>query len=159
MRDLLDSLENVPAAPVAEKYSLCADIAVPLPIEGLYSYLIPPAFEALAKPGVRVLVPFKNREMTGYLVGVRAKAPDEMRLKPLIRILDQEPVLPQNILELTHWMADYYGCSWGEAIENALPRWVKYGKKAERALKKEKEEIWIVREARELILSSLLKKR
>lgn len=47
------------------KFKWCADIAVPLPIEGLYSYAIPSELLEASKPGVRASVPFKNREMTG----------------------------------------------------------------------------------------------
>jgi primosomal protein N' (replication factor Y) (superfamily II helicase) len=134
VKDLLDLA--MPAA--AEQ--LCAEIAVPLPVEGTFSYLIPEGCAAECKIGVRVQVPFTNREITGYLVSVGKAADSRHKLKPLIRILDAEPVLPQNILELTRWIADYYGCSWGEAIENALPKWVKYGKKAEKALLKQEAE-------------------
>ena len=42
--------------------------------------------------------------------------------------LDDQPVLSSDMLQLTKWVGEYYGSSWGEAIENALPRWVKYGK-------------------------------
>jgi primosomal protein N' (replication factor Y) len=135
-RDLLDF--NLPETPALSQF--CADVAVPLPVEGTFSYLIPQELLESAKIGVRLQVPFKNRELTGYLVGLRPLKDEPHKLKPLIRILDQEPVLPQSILDLAKWIADYYGCSWGEAIENSLPKWVKYGKKADKALKKEKEE-------------------
>jgi primosomal protein N' (replication factor Y) len=118
------------------KELLCADVAVPLPIQGLFTYEIPGESAERARPGVRVLVPFKNRELTGYLVDVHNKPPAGS-LKPLIHILDDEPVISASMLSLTKWVGEYYGSSWGEAIENALPKWVKYGKKASRALAKE----------------------
>ena len=59
-------------------------------------------------------------------------------LKPILSVLDEKPVISEALLALTHWISSYYSVSWGEAIENALPKWVKYGKKAERALAKEK---------------------
>lgn len=121
------------------KLKWCADIAVPLPIEGLYSYGLPEELIEAAKPGVRVSVPFKNREMTGYVVNVRRVMENDVKLKPVSEILDAQPVLTAPILQLTKWISEYYLCSWGEAIENALPKWVKYGKKAEKALKKQKE--------------------
>lgn len=114
-----------------------AEIAVPIPVSGLFSYTIPPEWQDKARPGVRVRVPFRNREIIGYLVGT-SEPPQDVKLKPLIAILDDEPVLTPAILELTRWIGEYYGSSWGEAIENALPKWVKYGKKAEKALAKEK---------------------
>jgi primosomal protein N' (replication factor Y) (superfamily II helicase) len=61
-----------------------------------------------------------------------------MSLKPLLAILDDQPVLSEDMLQLTKWVGEYYGSSWGEAIENALPRWVKYGKKVEKYIEKAK---------------------
>ncbi len=107
---------------------LCVEIALPLPLPNLFSYSVPAELESKIKRGVRVRVPFRNREIVGYLVG--QDLPEEGAvLKPLLDVLDEAPVLSPRILELTQWMSDYYGCSWGEAIENALPRWVKYGRK------------------------------
>lgn len=119
---------------------LCADVAIPLPVPELFSYLIPTELEESAKVGVRVRVPFKNREIVGYLVQLKPVPQDKpLKLKPILATLDAEPVLTPEILALTAWIHGYYGSSWGEAIENALPRWVKYGKKAEQALAKTSE--------------------
>ncbi len=117
--------------------SRCADIAVPLPLDNTFSYLVPDELAPFLKSGMRVWVPLKNREIIGYVIAVRERREDETKLKPILKSLDPEPVLNASMLELTQWIAGYYGCSWGEAIENALPKWVKYGKKAEKALSKE----------------------
>lgn len=140
-----------------------AQVAVPLPIPTVFSYTIPDAMKERARPGVRVTVPFRNTEITGYIVereqvlaakdapfsgGRRAKGekpgfPQSAirhspsgKLKPLLAVLDDQPVLSLKMLELTRWVGEYYGSSWGEAIENALPRWVKFGKKVEKYLEK-----------------------
>jgi len=110
-----------------------AQVAIPLPIPNLFSYTLPPDLASKAQPGVRVRIPFKNREMVGYLVGF-GKTPSHIRIKPIAGILDGEPVISERMLQLTKKISEYYGASWGEAIENALPRWVKYGKKATRAM-------------------------
>ncbi len=142
MKDLLDSSTQ-----------LCIDVAVPLPVSGLFSYSLPPELEPKARPGVRVRVPFRNRELVGYVIGKREMT-GALALKPLMAILDDEPVIPASMLSLTKWISQKYGSSWGEAIENALPKWVKYGKQAERALAKEKEQEAIEYEKRkELALS------
>ncbi|MBN1688153.1 MAG: primosomal protein N' [Candidatus Omnitrophica bacterium] len=119
-----------------EVTKLLIDIAVPLPVTGLFTYAVPAELEPKIKRGVRVSIPFRNRELIGYLVD-RKEAADDISCKDIKDILDDEPVLSGKVLELTKWISEYYGSSWGEAIENALPRWVKYGKKAERALQKE----------------------
>lgn len=122
-----------------------AQVAVPLPIPTVFSYLIPEALLAKAIPGVRAIVPFRNTEITGYIVAVeRGQASFSEKkmpvpLKPLLAILDDQPVLSSDMLQLTKWVGEYYGSSWGEAIENALPRWVKYGKKVEKYIEKAKQ--------------------
>lgn len=110
-----------------------AEVAVPIPVAGCYSYALPPELESRARIGCRVLVSFKNREMTGYLVALKPRE-EGLKLKPLLAVLDDEPVLSPGMLELTRKVSDYYGSGWGEAIENALPRWVKFGKKAAKFL-------------------------
>ncbi|MDP3920196.1 MAG: primosomal protein N' [Candidatus Omnitrophota bacterium] len=112
------------------------DVAVPLPVQGLFSYFVPPELEEKIKIGVRVRVPFRNREIVGYIVGTR-EYDDSLALKPVADILDGEPVLSEGMLSLTKWIGEYYGASWGESIENALPKWVKFGKKAARAIRRE----------------------
>jgi primosomal protein N' (replication factor Y) len=148
----------------AEKTTLAhiAQVAVPLPIPTVFSYSIPEPLLAKAIPGVRATVPFRNTEITGYIVqvgkdapsfpvldggrrmaeGVKTVAPSSIlhppsvSLKPLLAILDDQPVLSSVMLQLTKWVGEYYGSSWGEAIENALPRWVKFGKKTEKYIEK-----------------------
>lgn len=124
-------------------------VAIPLPIATeAFSYLIPEDIASKAVPGVRVTVPFRNREITGYLVGFEpepkpglcpGQGPALTRVKSIIAVLDEQPVLSTGMLALTKWVSEYYGSSWGEAIENALPRWVKYGKKTEKYVAKARE--------------------
>lgn len=114
-----------------------AEVAVPLPVAGTFSYVIPETIKDPVEPGMRVRVPFRNRDITGYVVEVK-KIPANSKLKNVSEVLDREPAFSRKILELTKWIADAYGSGWGESIENALPKWVKYGKKADKALAKEK---------------------
>ncbi|MFA7254821.1 MAG: primosomal protein N' [Candidatus Omnitrophota bacterium] len=148
---------------MSEAHAVLAQVAVPLPIPTVFSYLIPELLLAKAIPGVRVTVPFRNTEITGYLVGVGKEQGDfsmsspnvsvgdpeldsrlrgndkrKSKLKFVLEILDDQPVLSSDMLQLTKWVGEYYGSSWGEAIENALPRWVKYGKKVEKYIEKAK---------------------
>ncbi len=151
--------------PAQEGMIPCALVAVPLPIATTaFSYLIPDALQPKVLPGVRVNVPFRNREITGYVVAMESRNLDKetLRLRPtkrgsaqgdrvgesprpltklksILSVLDDEPVLPLTMLALTKWVGEYYGSSWGEAIENALPRWVKFGKKTAKYIEKAKE--------------------
>jgi len=124
------------AEPETASISL-ADIALALPVDGPFTYRIPPELEAALQPGIRVRVPFKNQEAEGYVVSVH-QAPPQARLKTVLECLDEKPVLSPQMLELTRWTAARYGASWGEAIENALPKWVKSGSRARKALTKDR---------------------
>ncbi|MBI3306762.1 MAG: primosomal protein N' [Candidatus Omnitrophica bacterium] len=125
----------------------CVEVAVPLPLPIVFSYTVPHDLISKIKCGVRVRVPFKNQELTGYAVAVGEKNIESGKFKSLLDVLDDEPVLSAQMLELTKWISEYYGSSWGEAIENALPKWVKYGKKAEKALLRQKTKESAIEEA------------
>ncbi len=105
-----------------------AQVAVPLPVQDPFTYLLENGFSDTAKVGSRVLVPFKNREIQGYIVGMDQE-PAAGKIKPVKELIDAEPVLDAVFLELAKWMSEYYFCSWGEAIENMLPKSVKLGRK------------------------------
>lgn len=99
---------------------LRADVALPLPVDQLYSYRIPDEFVEVARPGARVFVPFGRRQLVGYLVGV---APDEgqRRLKPLLDVLDEQPLIDEALIVFCRRLAEHYLCSLGEALKAALP--------------------------------------
>lgn len=104
----------------------CVQVAIPLPVRDPFSYELNTEAAGDVGIGCRVRVPFKNREIQGYVVGFRDEA-DVKSIKPVLECLDREPVLDANFLELTRWIGEYYFCSWGEAIENALPKTVRAG--------------------------------
>ena len=99
-----------------------ARVAIPRPnVETAWDYLVPGDLDARAKPGVRALVPVGGARVTGYITGLAASASTGRTLKPLLEILDDEPLLSPRMLELTRWVADYYISSWGDVIKAALP--------------------------------------
>ncbi len=95
------------------------DIVLPLPVPQAFTYRCPDTLSSLVVPGARVLVPFHNKKMTGYVIGLSASPPKDVR--DILDVLDDEPALDAHLLELTRWISQYYLCSWGEAIRNALP--------------------------------------
>ncbi|MBI4550088.1 MAG: primosomal protein N' [Candidatus Omnitrophica bacterium] len=105
-------------------------VAIPLPVEDPFSYEAGDGSPEPAVMGGRVRVPFKNREIQGYVVGWDSAVPAKP-LKPIAGVIDQSPVLSPYLLALTRWISEYYGCSWGEAIENALPKALKAGRSRE----------------------------
>ena len=103
---------------------ILASVAVPRPVRRLFTYVVPEHLLARCRRGVRVLVPFGRRRLTGYLLEVAesaGKPAPPILLRPLEAVLDPDPVLDEPILELTRWAADYYVVSWGEMIRAALP--------------------------------------
>jgi primosomal protein N' (replication factor Y) len=69
-----------------------------------------------------VLVPFRNQRLTGVVVEEGPPADTlDFRVKDVLDVLDDVPACPPGLLSLTQWIADYYVCSWGEALKAALP--------------------------------------
>ncbi len=104
--------------------TLRASVAVPRPVRRLFTYAIPPALAPRCRPGVRVVVPFGRRKLTGYLLDLlEGDAPGSApgSLRPIEQVLDPEPVLDASILEVARFAADYYIASLGEMIRCALP--------------------------------------
>jgi primosomal protein N' (replication factor Y) len=99
---------------------LYAAVAVPLPLAAPLTYAIPPEIAPALEAGVRVRVPLARREVTGYVVGFPPEAPP-VRLRPILEVLDETPVLDAHLLALTRWTADYYFAPWGEVLRAALP--------------------------------------
>ncbi len=106
-----------------------ARVAPPLPVAGLYSYSVPPALLERVVPGVRVLVPFGKRRLAAVCVGVDEQPPpDGVEVKPLVGLVDDQPLVGADVLQLTAWVATATGCSWGEALDATLPPAVKAGR-------------------------------
>jgi primosomal protein N' (replication factor Y) len=100
----------------------CASVAVPVPVRRLFTYTVPEALSDRIGRGARVRISFGNRRIEATVVEWPAPTPDpSVELKPILDVLEGAPRLSDALLELTHFVADYYLCSWGEAIEAALP--------------------------------------
>ena len=103
---------------------MLAKVAVPGPARRLFTYRVPEALGSRCRRGVRALVPFGRRRLTGYVVEVSDDPPPEDApyvVRPIEAILDDVPPLDEGLLDLTRWAADYYGASWGDLIRTALP--------------------------------------
>ncbi len=83
-------------------------------------YSIPDPFLGKLKTGMRVVVPVRNRQATGIIIGL-AEHPEVSHVKPILDVLDNEPVIDQTLLELTRWLTQHYLSGWGAAIRAVLP--------------------------------------
>ncbi len=104
-----------------------ADIALAFPSFSPFQYAIPQSLKKNIEIGQRVFVPVRNRKRVGYVVGF-SQNPAAEEIKDIESIIDARPILDASFLELTRWMSDYTLCSWGQAIEAALPAPFKKGK-------------------------------
>jgi primosomal protein N' (replication factor Y) len=100
---------------------LFAKVVLGLPIEGPFDYSVPEGLKEKIQPGIRCHVPFRSRNMLGYVVGVSGSSAVK-GIRPLLDVIDEIPVMDDDMLTLTREVARYYFCSWGEAIEAALPK-------------------------------------
>lgn len=96
------------------------DVAVALPLFNTFTYIVPPELLPQVAVGVRVLVPFGRRKVTGYVIGIGVRPPD-FKLKPIAAVLDELTLFPEQMLPLFRWIADYYFHPLGEVIQSALP--------------------------------------
>ena len=85
---------------------------------------------------MRVWVDFGPRKSVGYVIGISEKS-DLEKTKPILDLIDEEPILDKEMLDLTKKIADYYLCSWGEAIDAAVPSALKKGKTSVKARKED----------------------
>jgi len=69
---------------------------------------------------MRVWVPLRNEFTIGMAVQVHDRKP-KFGTKPVQKILDEEPIMSQTMIQLTEWIHRFYYCSWGEAIQASLP--------------------------------------
>ena len=107
---------------------LYAKVVLGLPIDGPFDYIVPLNLEDKVREGVRVWVNFRNKKEVAYVVGLSNKTKIK-KIKEILTLIDEEPILGEKMLLLTRSIADYYCCSWGEAIEAAIPEDLRKGKK------------------------------
>lgn len=102
------------------------EAALPVPVRKLFTYRVPAGLGDVIRVGARVLVPFGKRSLTGYVAGFKnsldpASQLTDADIREIHDLLEDEPLVTDEILELTRWAAEYYACSWGEMLKASLP--------------------------------------
>ncbi|MHC4263186.1 MAG: replication restart helicase PriA [Planctomycetota bacterium] len=146
---LFGELDSPPAAPSRaprEKppeppyVGPAVDVALDRPVRTQFTYAVGADLVSAARPGVRVRVPFGSRREVGVVVAARVVGEEDAiagRTRPIDEVLDESPVVDTGLLGLTEWIANEYGCAWGEALAAILPAPLKRARKARR--------VWMVR--------------
>lgn len=105
-------------------------VAIPAPIYRLFDYLAPYHNDAIC-PGVRLEVPFGGSTKVAVLVAIDGCSElSGDKLKPVISVLDEKPLLSSRDLALLHWAGCYYHHPLGEVIGTAFPLALRKGKAA-----------------------------
>ncbi len=94
-----------------------ADIAVCLPLVRTFVYKLSESVET----GCRVVVPFRKRDIEGFVVGLRKDAPRDLDVHDIRSVVDRSSLLRPDIFELCRWIAEYYVSPLGEVLKAALP--------------------------------------
>jgi primosomal protein N' (replication factor Y) len=96
------------------------DVALPVPLDQIFTYEVPPDLVDAVRRGCRVLAPFGPRNLVGVILQVHDRPP-EQTARPISKVLDEEPVLDEMLLRLGKWIADYYSAPLGEVLRGMLP--------------------------------------
>ncbi|MDN3670141.1 primosomal protein N' [Echinicola jeungdonensis] len=103
-----------------------ADVILPVPIPKMFTYRIPRSLEKAIGIGYRVIVQFgRKKVLTGIIGKVHQKPPQAYEAKPILEILDEQPVVNPLQIKFWSWMAEYYCCHIGEVMNAALPSGLK----------------------------------
>ncbi len=98
-----------------------AEIAVPLPLPAPLTYEIPPELALLAQAGVRAKVRVGKRRLTGLILALHDRRPEGFEIRPIEEIVDLEPVIPADLLELARFAAEYYLAPIGDVVRAMVP--------------------------------------
>ena len=103
-----------------------ADVILPLPLEGCFTYLIPEELAGKIEAGMRVVVQFGTKKFYSALVRrVHTVRPGNISPKLIESVLDDQPILSESCFLLWEWISVYYHCSLGEVLKAALPSGLK----------------------------------
>ena len=106
--------------------SLYADVILPVPLDGSFTYAVPQEVQGRVTQGIRVIVPFgRNKNYVGIIARLHDEKPKGYEVKLISVVVDSQPVLLPNQLKLWQWIADYYMSPIGEVYKAALPAGLK----------------------------------
>ena len=101
-----------------------ADLILPVPLQGLFTYVVPEGMSVGA--GCRVLVTFGRTRYMGVVMRLHDKRPEGYEVKPILQVMDDAmPIVTKQQLVLWQWICDYYLSPIGDVYKAALPAGLK----------------------------------
>ena len=119
---------------MSERITLFADVLLPIPVPGTFTYRVPYELNGAIQVGQRVAVPFgKTKILSGLVVGLTEEVP-KVEVKYLMDLLDEKPVVQPLQLRFWDWVKTYYLCHPGEVMQAAMPSALKLSSESTVAL-------------------------
>ncbi len=98
----------------------CVSVVFPIPFNRIFHYSLPLELESEKMVGRRIVVPFGPKERIGYVIQGLTRSRIQ-GVKMIKEVVDKEPLISTNLLELAKWISKYYVCSLGQALDAILP--------------------------------------
>ena len=122
---------------MTERLTLFAEVLLPIPVPGTFTYRVPYALNDTIHVGHRVVVQFgKTKIMSGLVIALTEQVPTT-EVKYLTDILDEQPLVNATQLKFWEWIQSYYLCHLGEVMQSALPSALKLSSESSVALSRD----------------------
>ena len=101
--------------------TLYLETVLNVPLPQTFTYKAEDDLAEKVTVGKRVEVRFGNRRMMAFVIGISPEPPENLqvpleKIKPILKIIDDEPVFTQEHIRMSFWMSKYYLCPQGEAL-------------------------------------------
>ena len=96
------------------------DVSLPVPLDRPFTYELPLTLRHRAKPGCRIIVPFGTRKMTGVILRLHDEPP-QVAIREALLVLDEEPAISPELMDLAKWISLYYCAPLGETLRVMTP--------------------------------------
>src|SRR5436190_15768905 len=104
---------------------MIARVTLELSLRKEFDYFIPPELAEKVDVGSRVQVPFGARKVLGCVTAV-AEESDQVKLRPILKVLGVQTLVTPGILKLARWIGQYYCCAPEVALKSVLPEAVRH---------------------------------
>lgn len=105
---------------------LFAEVLLPVPIYGTFTYRVPADMQESLRVGHRVIVPFGRRKSyTGIVAALTPVEPQGYEIKDITIKIDDATIVRHPQMKFWQWVADYYLCTPGEVMKAAVPAGLK----------------------------------